>query len=93
MPSKVVLETVKKSIAMLKELKVPVLGVVENMKTAKSSSVSEQMKKLNVPFLGEIRFDEGLEDSLGNAGQLLRTEFARDLKRIVLATPGFGLKK
>ena len=91
--SKVVLETVKKTLTILKELTVPIIGVVQNMKTANSSSVEEQIKTFNVPFLGEIGWDNNLEDALGNMSKLLKTDFARGVKRIVLATPAFRLKE
>ena len=91
--SKVVLETVKKALAILKELKVPVIGVVENMKTTRSLLVKEQIKPFNVPFLGEINFDKHLEDSLGDVDKLLKTGFVQDVKKIVLAAPEFRLKK
>jgi len=91
--SKVVLETVKKALAILKELVVPIIGVVENMKTTRSSLVREEIKPFNVPFLGEINFDKHLEDSLGDVSKLLKTGFAQDVKKIVLGTPEFRLKK
>lgn len=91
--SKVVLGTVKKALAILKELVVPVIGVVENMKTTTSLLVKEEIKPFNVPFLGEISFDKHLEDSLGDVSKLLKTDFAQDVKKIVLGTPEFRLKK
>jgi len=91
--SKVVVETVKKVLTILKELKVPIIGVAENMKTTRSPLVKEQIKTFNVPFLGEIDFDKHLEDSIGDASKLLKTNFAQDVKKIVLATPEFKLKK
>jgi ATP-binding protein involved in chromosome partitioning len=91
-PSKVVLETVKKTLAILVESAVPIIGVIENMKTSASSLVVEQIKPFNVPFLGEISFDKHLEDALGNVDRLLKTDFARDLRKIVVGTPSFRLR-
>ena len=91
--STVVLATVKKVLAILKELMVPIVGVVENMKSAPPSLVKEQIKPFKVPFLGEINFDNHLEDALGDVGKLLKTSFAQDMKQIVLGTPGLRLKK
>lgn len=84
-PSKVTLETVRKNLEMLKELKIPVLGVIENMKMAKFSFVEEEMKRLGVSFLGEINFDESFEAATGNPDKILRTKFARDLNKIAIA--------
>jgi ATP-binding protein involved in chromosome partitioning len=89
--SRVALETVRKTLRMLKEMSVPIVGVIENMKMAKSSYVKEQIGILDVPFMGEIGFDPGLEDSVGNADKLLRTNFAHNLKQIILKTPEFNL--
>jgi len=91
--SKVVIETVNKVLTILKELKVPIIGVAENMKTAKSSLVKEQIKTFNVPFLGEIDFDKHLEDSIGDVSKLLKTDFAQNVKKIILGAPEFRLKK
>ena len=97
-PSKLSIQTVKKSLQLLLELKVQVIGIIENMlersvpmyrddksgKFTKSLSIKEQVKIFNVPFLGEIYFDKDFEDSIGNVNKLYNTNFAQSLKRIVL---------
>ena len=83
-PSKVALETVKKVIKMLKELKMPIIGVIENMKMGKSSLVKEELKGFDVPILGEIEFDDKIEDSIGDVNKLLESDFAASIKEIVL---------
>lgn len=82
--SKVALETVKKVIKMLTELNVPIIGVIENMKMVKSLLVKEELKGFYVPILGEISFDDKIEDSIGDVNKLLETDFAVKLKEIVL---------
>jgi len=82
-PSKVAFETVRKLTRLLKELKVPILGVVENMKMRDSPFIREQVEMLAVPFLGEINFDYRLEDSTGDVKKLLETEFAQTVQEIV----------
>jgi ATP-binding protein involved in chromosome partitioning len=81
--STLALGTIKKVLKMLKELKVPIIGVIENMKISEASFVKEQTKMFNVPFLGEVGFDRNLEDSIGNVGRLLKTNFAQAIKEIV----------
>jgi ATP-binding protein involved in chromosome partitioning len=83
-PSKVALETVKKVIKMLSELNVPIIGVIENMKMGKSSLVKEKLKGFDVPILGEIEFDDKIEDSIGDVNKLLESDFATRIKEIVL---------
>ncbi|MHA1829110.1 MAG: P-loop NTPase [Candidatus Heimdallarchaeaceae archaeon] len=87
--SKTTLETVKKILKMLKELKVSILGIIENMEIVNSSFVMNQLKTFDVPFLGKISFDKSFEDATGYPNKLLKTRFAQDLKKIVLNRPGF----
>jgi ATP-binding protein involved in chromosome partitioning len=82
-PSKVAFETVKKLIRLLQRLKVPIIGVIENMKMKDSPFIRQQVKENGAPFLGEINFDFELEDSIGDLSQLLKTKFAKSLKKIV----------
>lgn len=89
--SKVSLEVVRKLLRMLKELRVPLLGVIANMKFSGSSPVAEEMKILDIPLLGEIRFDPHLEDSIGKADRLLNTQFAEELRRVLLGREWFKL--
>jgi len=82
--SKLSLETVEKMLKLLKELKLPVLGAIENMKITEPSLVRDQLDIYDVPFLGEINFDRNFENVLGNKEKLLKTKFTQDLKKIVL---------
>lgn len=85
-PSRVAQEVLKKELSVLKELNIPVIGVLENMKTKKNSSTGDVVSKLQVPFLGSIEFDEDLEDALGNPDKLLDTVFVKQLGEIVANT-------
>jgi len=83
-PSRVALATVKKVLTMLKELKSPIIGIVENMKITRSSLVREELEMFNVPFLVEIDFDRKLENTLGDVNRLLQTNFARSIANKVI---------
>jgi len=72
--SKLSLETVRKELNLLKQMNVPVLGIVENMKTKPSN--------LGLPIVGEIEFDKKFEDAIGT-DKLLETNFAKDVRKIV----------
>jgi len=91
-PSKVALETVKKVIKLLTELKFPIIGVIENMKIRESSLVKDELKKVAVPILGEIGFDIKIEDSIGDVNKLLESCFAVEMREIVLKSPEFKLQ-
>jgi ATP-binding protein involved in chromosome partitioning len=75
-PSQLAFETVKKLASLLKELKVPIVGIVENMKTDDSRDVLQQAKKLGLIFLEEIPYDKEIEDAIGDVNKLLETRFA-----------------
>jgi ATP-binding protein involved in chromosome partitioning len=74
-PSKVAYETVRKQLALLKRLRVPVLGVIENMARAPSDYISLNVENDGVPYLGAIGYDEGLEEALGDEARLKGTKF------------------
>jgi len=83
-PSKMAFETIRKLIGLLKDLKIPIIGVIENMKIGGSTYIKHQIEALGEKFLGEIHFDIKVEDALGNVDKLLETRFARELDEITL---------
>jgi ATP-binding protein involved in chromosome partitioning len=80
--SQLAFETVKKQVILLKDLKIPVLGIVENIKMTASKDVQVQTEKLGLKFLAEIPYDEKLESAIGNTKKLFDTMFARKVKEI-----------
>lgn len=81
-PSQLAFETVRKLIGLLKELKISVIGVIENMKMSESNSIKNQTRKLGVKFLEEIPYDQKLEEAIGNTNKLLDTKFAKKITSI-----------
>jgi len=82
-PSKVAIGAVNKLLLMLKELKLPVIGVIENMKMNESDYVKNNVKKIGLPYLNSIYFDKNLEEAIGKPNRLLKTRFMKDLDKIV----------
>jgi len=80
-PSKLAFETVEKLILLLKDLKIPIVGIVENMKMKESNFIREEAEERNIPYLGEISFDPWVEDSIGDVDKLLQTEFAQNVRK------------
>lgn len=76
-PSVVAFETVRKLIALLQKLNVPVVGVIENMVMNPLSRIHENFEMLGVHCLGAINYDCELEQTLGNVDELLKTRFAK----------------
>ena len=82
-PSRLAFETIRKFIDLLTELKVPVLGVIENMKMTGSNFIRQEVEKRGVRFWGEIPFDEDLEEAIGDTERLLSIRFGKALERMV----------
>lgn len=80
--SKVALGAVKKLLDILKELQLPIIGVIENMMMTPSTLIKNEIKKINVPYLGEIPFDHELEQAIGKRSLLLKTNFKKNLGTI-----------
>ncbi len=78
-PSKVAMGAVSKLLKILKELKIPIIGVLENMKMTESPIIEDSIIKMNLPFIGSIFFDENLEDAIGDGDLLLKTKFMEEL--------------
>jgi ATP-binding protein involved in chromosome partitioning len=79
-PSKVAMGAVSKLLNILIELKKPVLGVIENMTMTDSSFIEQEVKRLQVRYLGKIHFDETLEESIGYPDHLSKTQVMKDLR-------------
>lgn len=80
--SQLAFETVRKLVKLLKELKVPVAGVVENMKMGDSKNIQQQTRKLGLSFLGEIPYDTQIEEAIGNKNRLASTVLAKKVEDI-----------
>ncbi len=71
-PSLLAFEVVKKQVEVLSELKMPIVGVVENMKRESSNAIKDECKLLGLKYLGAVDYDTHVEDSIGNPTKLLQ---------------------
>lgn len=85
-PSLLAFETVKKQVALLCELKMPIIGILENMKMDKTEAIAVETKKMNLKYLGAILHDPQVEDSIGNEAKLLTTAIGKKLQQITKTT-------
>ena len=81
-PSQLAFETVKKQVHLLQELKVPIVGLIENMKMDDMKNVQEQTKAFGVRFLAEIHYDATVEAAIGKPTRFLETEFAKKVQQV-----------
>jgi hypothetical protein len=67
----------------LKELKLPIIGLVENMEMKPSDYIKGNVSKMGISYLNSIKFDEDLEDSIGEPNLLTKTDFMNDFDKII----------
>jgi ATP-binding protein involved in chromosome partitioning len=82
-PSKVSMGAVKKLLLILLELKIPILGLIENMVLKNSTSIKNQINNMKLCYLGSINFDYDLEELIGNPEDLLNSNISYDMKNII----------
>jgi len=75
-------ETVRKLADLLKELDIPIIGVVENMKMNDVKTIETEIQKLHLKLLVRIPYDADIEQAMGDSAKLLKTTFARKTEEI-----------
>jgi ATP-binding protein involved in chromosome partitioning len=75
-------EVVKKQVALLCELKMHVIGIVENMKMDNAKAVEMATEKLGLRYLGAIPYDPKVEAAIGNPEKLLETAVGKMMAQI-----------
>jgi ATP-binding protein involved in chromosome partitioning len=81
-PSLLAFETVKKQVRLLQDLKVPVIGVVENMKMDSAKNIEQATEKLGAKFLTGIPYDPKVEEAIGDVAKLLDTALAQRIAEL-----------
>jgi ATP-binding protein involved in chromosome partitioning len=81
-PSRLAFETVKKQVRLLQDLKVPIIGVVENMKMNRAKNIEQETEKLGVKFLVGIPFDSKVEEAIGDVTKLRGTAIAKRIRQV-----------
>jgi ATP-binding protein involved in chromosome partitioning len=81
-PSRVAYQSVKRLALLLKELKIPVLGVIENMVFTKTDYVKEELKNIKINYINSILFDYELEQSVGFPKKFKKTRLHLNLSEI-----------
>jgi ATP-binding protein involved in chromosome partitioning len=82
-PSRLAFETVRKLTDLLKESKIEVTGIVENMKIPSYEAAKLQTPWIDFDLLGQIPYDQKVENTLGDANKLLKTIFAKRVKKLI----------
>ena len=78
--SRIVVETVQRTLVLLKQIDAPVIGLVENMQRSEGELVRALAQDNGVPYLGAVPFDPAVEEATGDPDRLTATEVARALR-------------
>lgn len=82
-PSKVSIIAVSKLLKILKELRLPIIGVIENMQMKPSDYIKTNVSKLKISYLNSIKLDKNLEESIGKPKLLINSDFMKDFEKII----------
>lgn len=81
-PSLLAFETVKKQANLLCGLKMPIIGVIENMKMDTRNGIQIETEKIGLRYLGEIPYDLRVEVAIGDRTKLLTTALGKQMRQI-----------
>jgi len=81
-PSQLAFETVNKLTSLLNTQNIPIIGIIENMKTYNNQTIENQTQKLGLDYLGQIPHDPQIENAIGNPARLLNTKLAQATNQI-----------
>jgi len=92
MPDRLSTAVAHRVLELLRNEKVPAIGVVENMRRTERSrrrgaqGPAKLAKEFRVPFLGSLPYDRGVGEAVDRAdiGALLKTPFAAELRKATL---------
>jgi ATP-binding protein involved in chromosome partitioning len=85
--SVVVVESVRRALQLFAELKVPMVGLLENMKRGEGAAVADLAAQFDVPYLGAIPYDAMVEEALGDVEALRNTDVYATLCQSVVLYP------
>ena len=66
----------------MQDLKVPIIGVVENMKPNQADNIKRETEKLGVKFLAGIPYDPKVEEAIGDVAKLRGTAIAKQVREV-----------
>ena len=92
-PSALAFETVQKLVDLLKNVGVPIKGIIENMKMNNSKSTKSKIEELHLKFLEEIPYDLQIEESIGDVDKLMSTAFANKIRSVATKVAEPALRK
>ena len=81
-PSRLAYESVRKLLVLLKDQKIPTIGVVENMVVKQTNFIKGEIHKIGSRYLGAIDHDASVEAAIGHPEKLGMTRFYRQVEKM-----------
>ncbi len=82
-PSPLSIRSVEKLLTVLIEQEIDILGIIENMVLAETSSnIYSLCRKFDVRYIGKISYDPSIDSVLGDIASIKNTLFYKDLKEV-----------
>jgi ATP-binding protein involved in chromosome partitioning len=78
--SRIVVETVRRTLTLLKQIDAPVIGVIDNMQRGEGGRVRDLAVELGVEYAGAVPFDPAVEEATGRPDRLAATDAAQALR-------------
>jgi len=78
-PSKVAYQSVRRLLILLKNLRINIRGVIENMVMKPVDYIRSDLATLEIDYIGDIEYCEKLEEALGDPGKLADTGFYKKI--------------
>jgi ATP-binding protein involved in chromosome partitioning len=82
-PSRLAYESVRKLLVLLRDQKVPTIGVLENIAMEHTEYIEAETRKTGARYVGRIDFDASVEASIGHPKELEKTKFFKRLRAII----------
>lgn len=80
--SRLVIETVERTLGLLSQLELRIAGIIENMNRQPSTAVAELAAAHAITHLGTLPFDPTVEDAFGDAEKMRETVFSKKLHSV-----------
>ncbi|PMQ01052.1 MAG: ATP-binding protein [Dictyoglomus sp. NZ13-RE01] len=83
-PSRLSMETVEKLIKILNGLNLPILGLIENMKSKKEDDyVKTKCENLSVKYLGYVPYSQNMDDFINNSKFFFESDLSVRMEEII----------
>lgn len=81
-PSRLAYESVRKLLVLLRDQRIPTIGVIENMVMEHTDYIETETKKVGADYLGVVDYDISVESVIGDPEELEKTKFYRQIARL-----------